>query len=518
MAVIEAVNRAFDTYYNYSSNDAFYCLANPYEYHYYFNQVRLWDKWLQGKIEHIHNYANGILPTRLGNSISEKLSDLINGDGISYRSVVDKEKKSGLAFMTDNYEIKHKLSRVVKQAIRFSCDLGNSLIRVNADGDGELWCDAVAGNRFFVNLDSKGNVVKSIVYINILTTGANNDYQNQSYGLVEERYYNNAGKPCIQYKIYRLANVSAVFTPPSTYFSFEELPHSIQKQMSTYYKATILNNEQELPLRDLGVYLIKHTENVTSIPNLQLGESCLANIMTFLTTYDYVCSSIFTELYLGRARALIPATMAKGNNQGGWFNELDSAFYEKLPQTSDKDQHPTFMQPLIRSKELIELKEDCKKSIAAQLGISVTSLFSDLQSSGERVTATQVASSESNTIAFCTSKRQIALPEINKLIRTILDYYNYTDEVEAVFSDVKTSNESIKVQNIVALQNVRMESKLQALRDLHPNWTEDQIKQEYELLKEDFKDDDDILPNRYGKAAEVDRVNQSIAAKEQNQK
>ena len=486
------IGRAFNQYYNWTNNTAFYTLASPYLFNFYMQNVWVWDQWNLGYVRNFHNEQKGILPSQFASSLCQKVSDLIYGDGVIFNGEKKGDDGKAVDFVSNVLEPEMQIKRTIKDSVLKACQLGNSLLKINCNGN-KLWLEALAGNRFFVDLDSRGNVVKSTTFVNIFTTSANNDKQKQSYGLVEERYWkdetNEFGdavrKPYARYCIYPLASVGNTFTRPTTMASmkFEQLPRSVSRQFLADYGNIMLNEENPLPLLDLGVYHIKYTEYLTTMPNIKMGESCLAKIVNYLALYDLIFSEQCSDVYATRSKVIVPRTMGKDNQ--GYFNALDDFVYTQIPNKSDKEQQPIVFAPSMRSEQLAKARENVEKMICSSLGISVNSIFSDITNGGVAVTATQISSEDSNTVLFVNNKRVIFLPELNRMMKTILKFYGYVDNVNVQFTKAGSSNQSVVTQNVNTQIGNGTISRYEAIKSQNPNWTEAQVEEEMRQIDEE---------------------------------
>lgn len=515
--IAEHVGNYINQMYLWNSNAAFYALATPYLVQFYQYQVRTWDWWNTGYVPGFHSEVLGLIPSGKARSICHKVAELINGEGVIYKSR-DKTLKNNpaLDFISNKFEPRVGLRSKYKDAILKSVTLGNALIKVNADEKADLWVDVIAGNRFFVDLDSKGNVVASRVYVNIFTTGLQQVGGSQrSFGLMEERYWKDVEetdvfgnitvvrKPVVCYRIYEMGTVANVFTPnaSNTSLSYKELPRKVQNEFRDNYGDVQLGEEQYLPLVDLGVYLCKHTEYVATMPNIKLGESCLSSILNFLMKYDTIFSEEYNELYLSRAKVIVPQYMAKGsqNKLGGGY---DGFVFTKVPTMSDKDQTPVVLSPKMRTADFVKSKEDCCKEIANNLGYSIASLFDGISDNRGLVTARQISSEESMTVLVVNNKREILRKAFNDLMNCITKFYGYMDEVEVTWLPAGATNRTQVVENITKLKNAGLVSDEDALRELNPTDNELQIEHKLEQVKADAVDVETPTEEAYRQGSE----------------
>lgn len=510
------IGTSFNQYFTWNNNAAFYTIAPTYLFSYYNQNVKVWDMWNTGWVENFHDIAKGLLPTQFAGSLCQKVADLIYGEGFIFETTKDKNVKG------DNLEFINELDKEidikanVKDSILKSTQLGNSLLKLNSTGE-NLWVDALAGNRFFVSLDSRGQVVRSKSYVNIYTNGvAKKGKEADSYGLVEERYYETDEEgnrlidaqgnytPKIVYKIYRLSARAEVFdsNPSDMSIAFDSLPRSVKRAFRDEYGDLELDKPQDLGLRNLGVYLIKHTAYVTSIPNVKLGESCLAKIINYLPKYDAIDSEETADLRISRPKLFVPGTLSKGKTTNDEYESTYDVVVEKIPNKSDKDQMPIIFAPTPREEHFIRLKEDVIKKVCGNLGIATSSLFSDIQDSRGNVTAREISSENSNTALYVSNKRKLITKPVNDMISDILAFYNKEEDIKISFTQAGASNKSVTVDNTVKLVKAGLESEYQAIKENHPDWTDTQVEEE---IAEIHKTQE---PNDLVEVKKVDKVNE----------
>lgn len=516
------IAESFNQYFTYTNNSTFYVLAPPYLFDYYNMTVRTWDEWISGWVQSFHSIENGILPTQFAGSLCKKIADLIYGEGVLFESTTSKNvENDSLDFLSD-LDTKIDIKGQIQDAIYKSCQLGNGLLKLNRDNNNELWIDSIAGNRFFVDLDSKGEPKKVMTWVNIYTGGTpTKGKKPDSYGLVEIRYFDEDDKgnivringervPMVIYKIYKLNGRANVFdsNAADTSIHFEDLPRPVSRSFREDYGTLELNKPQRLDgMRNLGIYLIKHTAYVSMLPNVKLGESCLAKVINYMAKYDAIDSEETIDLRVSRPKVVVPDFMSKGKTYNeDPLNGYNDIIFAKIPNKSDKDQQPIVFAPTPREEHFIRMKEDIIKKVCGNLGIATSSLFSDIADARGNVTATEIDSETSNTALYQSNKRKIVLKPINQMLKDILAFYGKSEDVKISFTPAGASNKSVTVKNTTALVNAGLESEYQAVKENHPDWTDRQVEEE---LKEIHKADDTKSAVEYenteiDKTAEID--------------
>ena len=524
------IANSYNQYFTYTNNSTFYVLAPVYLFDFYNQSVRTWDRWNSGWVENFHSVEDGILPTLFASSLCKKIADLIYGEGLYFESTDEKNiEGDSLDFISDiDKEI--DIKGMIKDVIHKSVQLGNGLLKLNSGADNNLWIDSIAGNRFFVNLNSRGEVTKCMTWVNIYTNGVpEKGKEPDSYGLVELRYYdededgnivrvNGERVPMVVYKIYKLSGRANVFdsNAEDTSIRFNDLPRRVRREFREEYGDLELNEPQKLEgLKNLGVYLIKHTNYFSMMPNIKLGESCLAGIINYLPKYDAIDSEETIDLRISRPKVIVPDFMTKGKTVNeDPLNSYNDIIFAKVPNKSDKEQQPVVFMPTPREQHFIHMKEDVIKKICGNLGIATSSLFSDIADARGNVTATEIDSETSNTALYQTNKRKIILKPINDMINDILGYYGKEQNVKISFTQAGASNKSVTVKNTTALVNAGLESEYQAIKENHPDWTDQQVEEEIkEIHKADGSKASDVIENT--KEKETTEIDGKIDKKEE---
>lgn len=494
--LVKDVSESYNQYMTYINNSAFYVLSPAYLSQFYNVMVRKWDEWNNGWVEDFHSIEHEILPTQLAGSLCEKVADLIYGEGVLFENSKEDDDTSSLDFIGEkDNEIDIKGN--VKDSILKSTQLGNALLKLNLGSENNLWIDTIAGNRFFVNLNSRGKIEKAVTYVNMYTTGIKEKGKPQdSYGLVEERFYltddegnrvlrNGNAVPCVVYKIYKLAGVSNVFDPNAsgTSIKFEDLPRAVSRAFREEYNDLMLDEVTELEgMRNLGVYLVKHTAYVRGLPNIKLGESCLAKVINYLPQYDAINSEELIDLRISRPKVLVPDFMQKGKEDNDPLNQYHDIMFARIPNKSDKEQMPIVYAPTPREEHFIRMKEDVIKKICGNLGIATSSLFSDIYDLRGQVTAREISSENSNTALYQSNKRKLVIPAVNEMISDILYFYGLQENVKCAFTPAGASNKTIMTDINVKLKQNGLISEYQAIKNENPDWTDKQIESELEKI------------------------------------
>ena len=455
------------------NNQDFYSLV-PSVYHpFYNNWVRTWLYWYDGYVPWIHGGAQGILSTGIGTMIVNRISDSVFGGNLMFsnsrkpkirvRKEDGKDVGAALDFITNNWTKSADFRTRIKRAIRYAFAGGFSLLKLNKTG-GELWLDSLRADRFFVDLDGRGELRKVVsiasVYERATPIKSGNTLR---YVLCEERRYEKIGFlgqeiPVVEYKMYETTAPINYFSVKDNCIAWLDLPKEVREAFSKEYDGKINEPQAMNGFTDLGCYLVRGSEDVSNVPQIGLGESLLAGIMTYLYEYDFYNTCFNTDMYLARGRVLVPKGMqgpraiaqANGVMQqyGTGQNEgLDSFLYTKVDSTNPDAQKPEAIQFELRATEWKEARNLLLESIATSIGISVSTLASYLNDGSNR-TAREVSAEESATTLFVENARRRFETPINNLLKTVLRFYGYIDDVEVRWSRAGMTNVTVLVDTL----------------------------------------------------------------------
>lgn len=455
------------------NNQDFYSLIPANYYPFYNNWVRAWLYWYDGYVPWIHGGAQGILSTGIGTMIVNRVADSVFGGNLMFSNArkpkirVQKEdgKSVGAAldFITNDWTKAVDFRTKIKRAIRYAFAGGFSLLKLNNTG-GELWLDALRADRFFVDLDGRGNIRKVVAISSVYEKATPNKSDTRPrYVLCEERRYEKIGFlsqeiPVVEYKIYETSSPINYFSITDNCIRWEDLPKEVKQAFKREYDGRLNEPKAMNGFEDLGCYLVRGSEDVSNVPQIGLGESLLAHIMTYLYEYDFYNTCFNTDMYLARGRVLVPKGMqspraiAQANGVAAMYGTvqnagLDSFLYTKVESANPDAQKPEAIQFELRAGEWKEARNLLLESIATSIGISTSTLASYLNDGSNR-TAREVSAEESSTTLFVENARRRFEHPINTVLKTVLRFYGYIDDVEVRWSRAGMTNVTVLVDTL----------------------------------------------------------------------
>jgi hypothetical protein len=350
--------------------------------------------------------------------------------------------------------------------------------------------DSLRADRFYIDVTARGEIRKSVCFLSFYDKMTDGKEDGKRYALVEERRYEKIGMfgdeiPVVEYKIYDTSVQIQYFTTDSNNFiAYEQLPQSVKKAFKSEYSFK-LNEPQALNgFKDLGVYLIKASDEISNVPQINLGESLLSHITTYLYEYDFYNTAFNTDMYLARGRVLVPKALQSPLAKTGVQNAgLDDFLYTKIETQNTDGQKPEAIQFALRADEWKSARNMLLESIATSIGMSVSTLASYISDGGNR-TAREVSAEESATTLFIENARRRFEKPINDLISAVLRYYGYVDDVEIRWSRAGMTNQTVLVDTLTKAVNAGLISEKKAHHAFNYDDDEEQNEEDYELVKE----------------------------------
>lgn len=458
------------------NNADFYALIPAPYYPFYNNWVRLWLQWYDGYVPWVHGGAQGILSTGIATTLVNRTADQVFGGNLMFsnsrKPKIRIQKEDGkdvgaaLDFITNNWTKTVDFRTRIKRAIRYAFAGGFSLLKLNK-ANGELWLDSLRADRFFVDTDGRGNLRKVVAITSVYerTTDKSGANAGKRYVLCEERRYERLGAfgqeiPVVEYKIYETSTPINYFSIKDNCIRWEDLPKEIRRAFKNEYNGRLNEPTALNGIEDLGCYLLKGSDDISNVPQLNLGESLLSNILTYLYEYDFYNTCFNTDMYLARGRVLVPKGMQSAQamaaargvqnvySQASVQNAgLDSFLYTKVESLNPDAQKPEAIQFELRAAEWKEARNLLLESIATSIGLSVSTLASYI-SDGSNRTAREVSAEESATTLFVENARRRFENPINNLLKTVLRFYGYIDDVELRWSRAGMTNVTVLVDTL----------------------------------------------------------------------
>lgn len=481
-----------------TNNNEFYKLIPAPYYSFYNNWVRTWLYWYDGFVPWVHGTQYGLLSTSIGTTIVNRAADSVFGGNLMFANartptitVEKKGKRIGKAldFISNDWALDTDFRSKVKRAVRDAFAGGFSLLKINCDG-GELWVDNLRADRFYIEKTGRGQLRKVVSLLSVYDSMSQSGNE-RHYGLVEERRFEKIGMfeeevPVVEYKIYETSTQIQNISTSDNFVPFEDLPKKVREAFKADFGTCKLNKPIAMNgFKTLGCYLLKGSDDISNVPQIGLGESLLANIMTYLYEYDFYNTCFNTDMYLARGRVLVPKALQSPQAKTGAQNTgLDDFIYTKVETMNTDQQKPEAIQFELRASEWKEARNMLLESIATSIGISVSTLASYL-SDGSNRTAREVSAEESATTLFVENARRRFEKPLNDLISDVLRFYGYVDDVEIRWTRAGMTNTTVLVDTLSRAVQSGLISEKKAHHAFNYDDDEEQNEEDYKLVEEE---------------------------------
>lgn len=475
----ESLGGFFDFY----INNTFYLLAPEYYYSFYSVYLRrclsVYDGWVGG----FHNLQSGLVPQRMLQSVASGLNNMLFAHGIDFKG-----KPEDYEFAV-NWAKKSKFYTALKKCHKFAIGGGTSVLKLNR-ADKDLY---VTGHRIdtcFADFDGSGKIISCKFFFDAIhDTNANN--RTLHYGICEERYFNEQGKPCTKASVYvGSANLQTeTQARPKTCcgkrVNWCNLPLNVKQYIKVHYPSIMLDEEQYLPFsHSLGCYTQRFTDDIPQIPNTPFGQPIGDILFTESFQYDQMKYFEKNEVDLARARALIPEQMWNKDDPAYDSRALNERFYQKVSSSDGDNDKVTPIQFMLRGNDIRAQKENIFKDIAFKLNISASSVASFLSEGEGAKTATEVVSERTKSDTWIDGQINLNAPDINELLKDVMYYYNhnaveilYNAEDQSPFLDkLKTNSDVYSAGNMSARRFVK---------DTYKHLSQAEQKDEIEYLEQE---------------------------------
>ena len=478
--------------YSYIIRDTFYQLVPTEFKQYYLYYVRLCMNWYQGYVPEFHDPRNGIFSTRIANSIVKELTKLIVGGKVFFGNKYLEKNPKDLVNPTlrefNEWSDMYSFQEFVKRLVEYTIAGGTAAIVMNINHDRDLVPKVLRIDQFFHQTNFTGEVVAYTGFIKSytadITNGDGRDKTSNNYYLLETRGYNDKEQPFMKIVVKQgLSSVVSAqdFDPNEAItLDWEQLPKLIKRKIKHDYGDNFKIGV-EVPISEtipnLGVIISKLSATNT-IPEVDLGESALANVISYMIAYEQSFAEMITDLYLARGKVLLPQAMRNPTDpNNSYYSDLDGMLFTKMPYQGENEQKPISIQFELRAEEWTKIRNNLAESIASAIGVSGSDIFSFLRdATGSSKTATQIASEAQKTISYIEEKRAIFSQSLNTFIKIWKDYYNKEDEFEVKFSSQNHVNMLVTTEQVRVMNEIGF-SDWDKFRYFFPDLDDAQVKE-----------------------------------------
>lgn len=467
-------------FFDFYVNNTFYLLAPEYYFQFYANYLKrclaCYDGWIGGW----HNQKSGLVPQRMLQSIANGLTNMLFANGIDFSG-----DSSDYEFAVQ-WARRTKFYKTLKKAHKFAIAGGTSLLKINRQ-DKELFVSAHRIDTFFPDIDASGKITSVKVFFDAIHN-TNPSGEKQHFGICEERYFNDEGKPCVKATVYKSSanlqtEVQSRMQANSTKVNWNNLPPSVKQYIKYNYPSIIVDEEQYLPFSDnLGCFLMRFTDDIPQIPNTPFGQPIGDILFTESFQFDQMKYFEKNEVDLARARALVPEEMWNKDDPDYDSRALNQRFYQKVASINGDTDKITPIQFNLRGMDMKTQMENIYKDCAFKLNVSASSIASFLSEGAGARTATEIISERTKTDTWIMGQINLNSPDINEMLKIIMLYYN-RNAVEILF---KAEDQSPFIERLKTNSDVfsagNMSPRMFVLKT-YKNLSQPEQEEEIEYLK-----------------------------------
>jgi len=478
--------------YNPIIRDTFYALVPSQFKFYYMNAIRRSLHWYQGYVPEVHNPQIGIPSTCIGNTICKEMTKLVTSGEVFFENKYREKSnsKDGLAPVNETLKAFSKWSDAcyfqdtLKQLIEYAAAGGTSAGVSYVNGDRDLYLAPYRIDQFFYQTSFSGLITHFVGFIGYYSAqvdrGNGRTAPQDHYYLVEERYYDDNFKPKQKFAIKRwIGEVNTALSfdiRDCSDMKWEQIKPSIQKQLKRDFPNIKFGVELDIDFtKDLGVFVLKWTAE-NRIPEIKMGESVLLNVVAYLQAYEYAEACMWTDLYLGRGKVIVPEQMRNPSEAPqSFYGGYDSQIFTKLPMMNSQEQKPMSIQFELRAEEWSKIRNNIAEKIASTIGVSGSDLFSYLRDvSGGSKTATQIAAESQKTISYIYEKRSLIVSAIREFMNLWQEFYKQKDEITIRFSSQNMVNKLVTLEESRVKKEIGY-SKFDLFKEQNPDKDDDQV-------------------------------------------
>ncbi|MCL1945338.1 MAG: hypothetical protein FWF56_06020 [Firmicutes bacterium] len=198
---------------------------------------------------------------------------------------------------------------------------------------------------------------------------------------------------------------------------------------------------------DLGVRVIKFSQNIPAFPKMPFGQPLADLLMNESYQYDQLKFFERLEVYGTRFRVMMPEDIVHPNDPDARKKALDPmvfSFYDNV-QGSDKDGQPLPLQAPLRAEEIRVQKQTILNDTAFALNLSSSTIAAWLSDGTSQKTATEIGYERTKTETFVNQKIDLIREPLQELVDMYFHYYGLSS-AEINISPESSSLKAEKIQ------------------------------------------------------------------------
>lgn len=518
---------AFNQTYTYSfvNRSAYYAMVGANYYDFMGRWVRNWLWWYDGWVPYFHNAEKGIFSTRIATALVDRIANKVAGGKTMFKNAGNEQQSNNKLNKSlkelSKWASETSFDIALKKAIKYSAAAGTSLLKLNQDGDFNLWAEALRFDSFMPTVDFKGKLIDLKCFIqSYAKLGEKDKQQDEVYYIMEHRFFGEytrlngervSNAALIQYEVKKLSGTITTgnyISSSQERVLWEDLPKEIKNSINKNYSAVAFDKPTPLPFSDLGAELILWSDGISNLPELPFGESLLSKLISYLEAYDYYFSAFCTDMYTGRARVLVPRGLIGTGQSKNMNSGLDSYLYTRVDMVDPEKQTPLPIQFELRAEEWRLIRDSLVQNIAINTGLNISTIASFLNDTTGNKTAREISTEENETMGYVNYKRGLIEKPVNRLLRTVTRHLGEVDEVVIRWSHAELTNRALLSEILSTARQGGFVSQKKAVEMFNFDDDDEQVQIEYDSIKNDEANEAPAMEGFFGEVndTETDRM------------
>lgn len=230
-----------------------------------------------------------------------------------------------------------------------------------------------------------------------------------------------------------------------------------------------------------------------------LGVSDFSGVELLMDALDLTASSLMRDVELGKARIVVPRSYMHdhGRGQGASF-DLDRELYEPLNASYDEDKgmQLQFIQANIRVDEHERIMTRLKADAVTSAGYSPQTFGME---GDVAITATEVAAKARRSLTTRARKINYWDPELSATLTTLLEMAGHPGvTVVLEWPDAVAPDPNTEAEKVMNWRTAEIASQETGVREIHPDWTPEQVDEEVQRIKDEAKEMAPPPPDEFG--------------------
>lgn len=248
--------------------------------------------------------------------------------------------------------------------------------------------------------------------------------------------------------------------------------------------------------RDFSKPLVKYFRN--KLPNRlhrdsPLGLSDYAGLEGLFDALDEAYSSWIKELRLSKPEKVVPQAWLERDSEGQFYYDIDRSTYTGFNLPADEMEKPELIQPDIRQSEYADTCQNLIERIITSAGLSPQDFGISIEGRAQSGTALRIRQQQS--IKTKAKKQRYFREPLQEIFQLMLqvDYevFNNTQinpnlKPKVTFAEHSDYDKTEIADSLYKLEQARATSIETRVKATNPDWSEEEVAQEVERIKQEY--------------------------------